>query len=638
MPFSLDDMLERLGLAGQKRGREQVREESASIQTRSEEEIKKLFPNVTLSQSKEIVYAPFRFCHSLPKVNLRGRSFTPRVMANSMASMRDAMINVDHQMNYRGNQDTICGHIVCGRFDPDGKYSTEVANSVPEEPIPLLALAAFHLRSQYIPNFLDEHLSGRRKWFTSMECNHDWDDAAFWYEKEIIPIKDADPGMRECVQKLAVKPYKGKDLALLLGGEKGIVDYHAAAITPSPADNGASLIAFVTNHDYVEAANKDGNKTSFFFPLEIKKLDGADPEELGNISVIGRTGTDGEGGDGHTHEVLSDGTIMPTNGHTHSLSGFQLVRGTTPRLTGKTDTHYTYFRDANQHESSIVHLHMIDIPLRGKTAGASEPEPEPATEAASMAFEAGAEYFPVLVPFLNMESDMTVKLDDLLRRMNSVLSAGKFEGQAATDLASLRTDISKFNQDTMIKDMVAQEIANQIKEGAIVPKTEHEKSVADAVKEAEAKAAADAAAAAKKQARREKVLAAGLDLDASFNEKIEMTLGQYADSFSLDESGDKLFEASLFAITSATQQAAAAAAATQAAAAAAAQPAAQAAAANGQAVPTGTETVVANAGGTPVKQRKMLLAGGGGGAAVVKNDEEANTGKKIGKHIFSSVN
>lgn len=647
MAFSLDDMLVNMGLdvtRGLPRGRECYREEAASMSFKPED-LKALFPNVQLSDSKEVVYAPFRLCHSLPKVNLRGRGFTARTLANSFGSVRDGTINVDHQMFHRqGTKDTICGHMVCGRFDPYGQYKDEVASAqkIPAEPIPLMALAAFYGRSQYVPAFLKEHSTGKRKWMTSMECSHNWEQASFYYRGEFIPLKDAEQGMRECVGKLSVKPYKNHDLALLLGGECGNVDFHAAAITPEPADDGADILAFVTRQDQAsEAANRGGNP--FFFPLEIYRgssqaasqpVQESDEtiteDELANIAILGKTEPGGD--DKHVHEVLSDGTIIPMNGHTHYLRAWSLARGTTPRLTGHTDTHYDYFRDASQRELSKVHMHMLNVKLRGSTE--ESPAADPMADAASITDP----FFPAIPcePFLasdpNWELSMTASansLEGLFGRLNTVLSSGKFEGAAAQEVASLRQELARTAQGTIVKELVAQEIANQMKEGVILSKADAEKLRDEAVKVATEKAAAEATAAAARTTRREKVLALGLDLDTKFNEKTQLTVGEYVDTFGLDANGEKGFQvayATLEAIKSQQDEKAEAEAA--AAAAAAAVAGVTTPVADTPAPTTGTEVVAANKGKKPVVPKpvakpaaKMLLVGGGGA------DEEAGAGE-----------
>lgn len=629
MAFSLDDLLDRMGLAGKKQGRECYREELASLKKATREEIATMFPSVTLSESKEVIYAPFRLCHSLPKVNLRGRCFTPKTLSNSFASVRDGLVNVDHQMGYRskqaGNNDTICGHMVCGRFDPFNQFKDEMASmtKLPVDPIPLAALAAFYLRSQYIPAFLEEHLSGTRKWLTSMECAHSWEDAAFYYRGEVIPIKDAQPGMRECVEKLSVKPFKGHQLALALGGANGKVDFHAAALTPTPADTDADIMAFVTKDEYMEAANdgtSGGVKNLFFFPLETKTFTAA-PEviagdeettvdELANISILGQTDASP---DGHAHDVLSDMTVMPHNdGHDHSMATTIITKGTNPRLSGRTGNHHKYTRDPNTGtEKSHTHLHTFNIPLRGKAA-------KPGTKADEQSnLPSATELF-----FVPVISDAEYPVDKLLERMLAVLAAGKFEGQMATEVASLSTDLRKTSQADYLKTLVKTEIANLTATGELITKEDHNKQLETSLREATDKAAAAQEEAKKRASRREQVVGMGFDMDAKFKEGIEMTVGQFVDSFALDAAADNSFQVALASLETIKKLSEAPAAA---------------------ATPV-TETQAANDGkGKPATpgdkaKPKMLLAGrGGNGEEEAALNAKKKSDSKLGRNLFKSA-
>lgn len=653
MPFSVEDMLERLGVSESQMKRHEAhecyREEAASIHVSKREELSLLFPNVTFSESKEIVYAPFRLCHSLPKVNLRGRCFTATTMANSFGTARDALINVDHQMSNRkgAGRDTICGHIVCGRFDPDGLYADEVANKgkviIPKDPIPMLALAAFHLRSQYVPDFLEEHLSGKRKWHTSMECSRNVEQDNFYYRDQFIPLKDAEDGMRECVTKLSIRPFKGYPLALAIGGPDGKVDFHSAALTPSPADADAKFMAFVTKDEYVEAANTGGS--TFFFPLESKVInEDADPnnpedmeEELANISILGKTHPTE---DGHAHDVLSDGTIVPLNGHAHHLDSFSISRGTTPKFTGKTSMHTKY----QQHDGpgplkEHSHMHLISIPLRGKAN-----KELPADSTANVGNEHDDTYQePWTFPIFG-EQDMTTKpsFNDVMGRFSRILGGLKLDGQSQTEVASLRSDLEALSRDEFIKGAVKTEIANLITSGDLVEKAKHEEAVKAAVKTETDKAEAARKESELRTARREKVLALGLELDSKFNEKLDTTVGEYINTFGLDDAGNKSFDVALATLeTVATQQKQI----VELNKPASDPPPAKEGAAAGE------QTTVANTGKKPAtpaekkeKIRKMVLVGAGGGDEETEeaNDPAGKGGKSttpikgIGRGIFST--
>lgn len=649
MAFTLDDLLERLGLQGKRENREIIREEAANFQTADRDKIKELFPNVTLSESKEVMYVPFRLCHSLPKINARGRFFTAKTLSNSYASVRDAIVNVDHQMAFRNKaRDTICGHIVCGRFDPENLLAQETASTkMPKAAIPVLALSAFYMRGEFFPSLLEEHFSGKRKWLASMECSHKWDEAAFLYRGDLIPLKDAPSGMLECVSDNAVKPFKNFDLALGLGGENGKVDFHAAGLTPAPADGDCDLIAFVTKDEYVEAANRGDNP--FFFPLERKIFvmgDGktdqqelSSSDEMANIVVIGQTKP---AEDGHSHDVLSDGTVMPAGGHTHCLATWGLIRGTNPRFTGRTDTHYDYvpvpptspeYSDRYR-ERSVAHIHLVDIPLRGKVSSGTTTDANDATgsEAASVAQDVLAIQKLFAPVSLFVEKDM--KVQDLLARVGQCLSSGKFEGTAAQEVASLKDVLTKFSLDEAIKEAVKTEIANQVTAGTIVTKEVHDKAVADAAAAEKAKADAAAKEAEARTIRREKVIALGVDLESPVSDKNKMTVGEYVNSFPLGEAGDASFDVALTTLEAAIKKV---------------DPPAEPVttpAADGSAtttVPTGTQTVAANTGGkpaTPAKAKKPILAVGGGSpdADDLASDpnKPAKPTKKVGKALFST--
>jgi hypothetical protein len=658
MAFSVEDMLERLGVPESQikchEAHECYREEAASIKISKREELSALFPNVTLSESKEIVYAPFRLCHSLPKINLRGRCFTPTTLANSFGTARDALVNIDHQMAYRkgARGDTICGHIVCGRFDPDGLYVDEIANRdkfvLPKEAIPMLALAAFHLRSQYVPKFLEEHLSGERKWHTSMECSRNIEQDNFYYRGQFVPVKDAEDGMRECVTKLAVRPFKGYPLALAVGGLNGKVDFHSAALTPSPADDDAKFMAFVTKDEYVEAANTGGS--TFFFPLETKLIDEdanpTDPadmeEELANISILGKTHPTE---DGHVHDVLSDGTVVPKSGHAHHLDSFSVTRGTNPKFTGKTSTHTKYLpQDGAGPSREHSHMHLISIPLRGK----GNKELPPSTSLANTESETYQE--PWVFSILG-EQDMTTKpsFNDVMGRFGRILGGLKLEGQAQTEVASLRSDLEALSRDEFVKSAVKTELANLVASGELVEKAKHEEAI-----KAVTKAEAEKAEAAKKEAeartaRREKVLALGLDMDAKFNDKLDTTVGEFINTFALDDVGNKAFSVALATLETVAAQQKQIVELNKPA-----ETTATPATTTAKEVAAGEQTTAASTGKKPVtpgekkeKIRKMVLVGAGGGeeeteegSAGTNLDKGGNKGAKtpqkgVGRGIFS---
>jgi hypothetical protein len=225
-----------------------------------------------------------------------------------------------------------------------------------------------------------------------------------------------------------------------------------------------------------------------------------------------------------------------------------------------------------------------------------------------------------------------VTLADVLARFSRVLAGGKFEGQTATEVASLKADIETMSRDSFLKDAVKLEIASMVEKGELVTKEAHETKVTAAVKEVTDKSEAEKKAADARQARREKALALGLDLEAPVKEGNKMTVGDYVNSFSLDATGDELFDVALSTLEAAVAKVT------------------PAAPAEGEVdpkeVPAGTAAAAANTGKKPAAKpaakpaKKPLLAVGGGGAA---EDEEANAGEqeadkpKVGRHLLRAL-
>lgn len=640
MPFDLSDLVAKLGFGGNPshQCREFMREEAASLNRITPEDVKKLFPNVELGNSSQLVYVPLKMCNSMPKRNARGRAFTPKTLSNSFASAKDASVNLDHETKKSGGKaDRFIGHIVASRFDPDGKYLPEEASAsdkkvwIPPKPIPMLALAALNMRAEHVANMIEEHLSGKRKWHTSMECGHSMEEASFYYRGEFIPVKDAESGMRECVEKLAVRMFKGHELTLCLGGVDGHVDFWGMAMTPQPADNDSKVLAFMTSDVFAEAANKEGKP--FCFPLESKVFNDREngekiplvpvdtrDSELANIVVIGTT----EPADGHTHDILSDGTVVPTNGHSHYIANYNISRGTTPYYTGRTDLCYMPVDGgATSYDSprqTVAHMHLIDIALRGKA---------PASDTIVLPEESN---HPELISELSNTLTLAngEAMDKLLAKILAVLSSGKLD---TAEAANLKTELANFNQTTMIKEAVQTEIANLVTAGELYKKADHDKAVADAAAEAKAKADAEIALEKKRAERREAIMGLGLNPEAELPALGGKKIGDYIGAFGVDPQSELSYGLAFESLKMMAEAEKAKLAPAPAAPVSdpAKTPELQAAAANAGGKPT---TPAA-----PKKAAPLLLVGAGGAAPPDSEDanKPAAPAKKYGRHALTPV-
>lgn len=213
-------------------------------------------------------------------------------------------------------------------------------------------------------------------------------------------------------------------------------------------------------------------------------------------------------------------------------------------------------------------------------------------------------------------------MDELFKKMLAVLSAGKFEGATATEVANLKVELQKTGQDAHLKQLVKTEIANQVAAGELVTKDDHQKKLEEALKEATEKAETEKKATEARTARREKVLGLGFELDAKFNEENDMTVGQFVDSFALDDSGEKSFKVALATMEYAKKATAAPAATTETQAANNGKPAVK---------PGEKKDEQANNG----KKPPMLLVAGRAGEEQ-GSEGEKKSDKKFGRFAFSS--
>lgn len=563
----------------------------SAIETWDEARVDQFFPNAKLNaESGSVIYLPVNLCHTLPTVNARRRAFAPQVLANSFATARHGLVNMDHILLANGirgvKDDAICGHNVDTVFDPMkimAKGVKEIGSgkhkiNIPVTPAPIMALVALFTRSKHATSIVGEQAAKAGKWSTSMECGHQWGDAFFLYRDELIPFRDAPAGMLECVKPHTILPYKGYEVAALLGGLDGKIDFWGMAMTQSPADKGATTLAmlapkrkemasapiYLQNFQSAEAASEGVDKLF---------------DEIASATVIGTTGPAIGASTDHVHEVLSDGTVLPhSDGHSHSIYSFRLATGKPARFEAKTSEHTVHsgsYEAGNR--QSFSHLHLVDLNL-------TKPD---VAERANHELE------------LSTEDEMTAT--ELLKKMETLLSSGKPADTA--ELAALRSEVASLATDEKIEAAVKAKLES----GDFVPKTKYDTDVASAsVKgKEEAKTEFDAAIAlaAKKAERNGLLKDAGIEL-ASKIDGLDVTYESYVGDLANDGAGDKQF-ATMLALAKRAK---------------AASPSGGAGGGGGRAVPT------VGSGGS---------GGSGGSETASKDPPPAGEGQKKGKHAFT---
>jgi hypothetical protein len=621
---------------------ERFSSEVASIKAITADDVLKMFPGVTIAQSPHVIYFPVEMCHTWPLVNKRGKTFTAKTLARSCASANQQLINLEHQLvdNDIGvKKDEIIGSIVATHFPASKEIAiADGISLVPAKPIPLYALGMLFMRHSKVPRIVESHLSGDSAWTVSMECAHNWKDAAVIYDGRFTPFIETPV---EILEQLSnnVYNYRGKEIAVALGGIDGKVDFWGLGMTTNPADPESHILNFfagvprevasmgaktVFNIGFTDLGKKSEKPN--FAEIASQAVD-MRFKELASVEIVGSTEPSE---DGHTHEVLSDGTILPIGGHGHYIKNYGLVTGGKPRLTGVTDN--GYLRPANPYPSNgtygglsgeVVHCHLINIDLAKKYRRSSETASDQHLQSASFLEITGEDEMK-----LNGVFD---KLEALVGKLNSVNPTGVTAAGSpiSGELASLVNEIRQAKADDEVGKAIADGVAKELASGKYVSKEKADADIKAAVDAKEAdlttKHEAEKAATAKLQQRLADAAAIGVDLDGNYDGE-DLTVRKHIESIPLTEAGDAEFARAvrtLKQIVAAAKAVVTPASATPAAAAAAAAAPAQVASA-------------------PARKPLVLVGGGPSAAAAAASDAAAsaaaNAGKpRIGKHAITCV-
>lgn len=509
MPFDLDALQERLGgpRITEVFTEEMASAEAFSSQLLSVESINRLFPGVALSDTEHIAYVPTRMCHSLPTINRRGRCFFPQVIHRSAPSANDQLVDLDHilKRNQYG-QDKVIGHIKAIRFDPEGLWnpSLQLANTpvIPSKAIPLYALMALFRRTEDGNDIVQQCLKNRRKWKSSMECVADLPDCGFLYEGQYIDFANAEPEMIQCVEKMRVRPYKGKKLSLCLGGMDRTVDFCGVGITPSPADGDCEVMGLVTRRLRESASDRSTmaiRVVSLSFPQEknpeeaielaSEKMESLLEEEAA-IQVIGQTEPGGL--DGHVHDVLSNMMILAAGGHTHRIQESQLVTGSAPRFTGITTESeiYTGEQPTQGAPRWVAHNHLINIPLKGKRNSPSASSGEGDAQAASSGASQQEEVF-TFEEAMKIDTRLQALETALQKIITSGTAGNNGSGGQNVELASALSEVQKIVREGEVANAIREGVQTELANKKYVTSEDHEKALEAAKKEARKEAEAE---------------------------------------------------------------------------------------------------------------------------------------------------
>lgn len=560
--------------------------------------------------TRKLAYVKAALCHSLPPANSKGRVFTAATLANSAHTAVMQMMDIEHMLEFYGDaQDRIGGAIAAVEFPAkEDAIALEAAGKA--VPLTILfalwrkAAGVERLLDDIAHEAANEQVP--HPWRTSMECEWPGELSALYDGAKFYSWDECSDEMKALVKVDRVDDYGGKPMRLVMGGRDGLVYFTGGGLTRTPSDTRATIESVAASDGHAapnparmlvtlgwdewkqqvasekqetgarawntqdapdryfayvpaEARGADGKKSLRKLPLASVEKKGLDPailrnalarfpqtdlpagakagvkrkilsairtwnaahpsdkieaaSEAGERAVIGQT----EEAAGHTHPVTEDMAVGAAQGHTHSLlvTGYELGA-----LEAVTSSHS---------DGQSEHQHWIQ--LSGTTATASTPDQPAASQGGGAAPEGSKK-----------EEAMDRKgLAGLLREQAKAF-AGKDDAHAKFlgDAASL---LDKEESAAAVEDV----IAVRIKAGALIPKGDHEKAVADATAAAKAagvKEVEDRLAAEKRQAeviasRMKAVTDAGLD--AAFPLRKDVTIASVATAIATDEAGEKAF-------------------------------------------------------------------------------------------------
>lgn len=558
MPYTFDDFL-----ATSPSSNELFSGEVADMRSITIADAKAMFPGTPIKESSNLAWFPFKLCHSLPTVNLRGRCFTAPVLQRSFASLNNQLVNLDHQLeaNFPGSDDLVVGAVNAVLFNAGEVASATELADIPSQPMPVVGLGSIFRRTRRGQKIVEQGEKGEVKWCVSMECGHNWSQAHFLYEGKFIPVTEADPEMLACIKTDHVLPYKNKKLAVALGGLNGSVDFWGLGLTLTPAEATADVMGFVTGQSRDLASRK-----IFYMPLEsfsAKSLEVANKlvdekvKELAAITVIGETQPDTD--DQHKHQILSNLSVLPHKGHQHRLTDFSISRGTKPTLTGVTSEHYHRVESGTgSHEH--VHSHMVNVPLVGKFTGAASTDvtdtggvtgagtvvPPPANADLANLILSSSTLLP------SGDARMTRPLADITGELNKKIAGlliCTVEGDRnslSREIASLNTELASVTREGEVKASNEAYVAKLITDKKLVTREQANTEIEAAEKKKEAEAKDRERIALLKTARLDKIREASINPEAPIPgvngaDGKPLTVAGYVTDLPFDDSGERAF-------------------------------------------------------------------------------------------------
>ncbi len=204
-----------------------------------------------LEPNETRAYISYKICRALPKVigpESHGKylGFHPQVLHRCHKGLLHQQNNLNHKlMKYGSYKDAIMGCVV-GTAVNASASTMGIPESIDEAPW-IDVLAVVFKNASGVEKMLGEHLTGK-PWSVSIESRARYSDSGIYVpsDREIVSFADVKGALKNHVKfsaetGLTLGVYKGKQLAMAMGGQDGHAFYDGVGYTRNPAEDTAEI-------------------------------------------------------------------------------------------------------------------------------------------------------------------------------------------------------------------------------------------------------------------------------------------------------------------------------------------------------------------------------------------------------------
>ncbi len=196
-------------------------------------------------------YITYNICRAFPKVigpESHGKylGFHPKVLHRCHSRLVHKQNNLNHNLvKYGAYKDAIMGCVV-GTAVIEGAATMDIPQTIEEAPS-MQVCAVIFKNASGVKKMLGEHLTGK-PWSVSIESRAKYGDSGVFdpNDRVIIPFSEIKGAMKNVVRfsvesGLTLGEYKGKQLAMAMGGIDGDAFFDGVGYTRNPAEDTAEI-------------------------------------------------------------------------------------------------------------------------------------------------------------------------------------------------------------------------------------------------------------------------------------------------------------------------------------------------------------------------------------------------------------